>query len=497
MKQVAKYHFLNVDFAVIKFTVIAIFGLLTLASLYFISKGNVLFALVCVAIPIPVYLFYLIFKYPRIGFITSLFCNYFAIGLTRYIPAPLGLMVDASLVLTFVALIFSQFNQKVNWGLAAKDYTVWVVIWAIMTFLQLFNPEAISREAWFYAMRGYAVYSLFTVPMVYILFNKPADFNSFIKMLAWFTLVAVAVGLKQKYIGLDSGEKKWLMIPGNYTTHLLFGQLRVFSIFADAGTYGSSMGYFGVLYIILGIHERIKKDKYFYFFVGLMSLYAMMISGTRSAIAVPLVGFVVYTVLTKRFKVIVSVGVVLFAAFFFLKYTTIGQGNYDIRRMRSAFSEDNASMNVRYENRRMFAEYLATRPFGGGVGSAGNWGMRFTPGTFLAETATDGWYIQIWAEQGIVGLTFYLAMILYIAIKSCFLIFFRLKKPEYINKAIGFTAGMFGLMVSSYTAASLGQMPNTIIVFTSMTLISLMPQWEKAESITVDTESNELILIKA
>jgi hypothetical protein len=412
MKQVAKYHFLNVDFAVIKFTVIAIFGLLTLASLYFISKGNVLFALVCVAIPIPVYLFYLIFKYPRIGFITSLFCNYFAIGLTRYIPAPLGLMVDASLVLTFVALIFSQFNQKVNWGLAAKDYTVWVVIWAIMTFLQLFNPEAISREAWFYAMRGYAVYSLFTVPMVYILFNKPADFNSFIKMLAWFTLVAVAVGLKQKYIGLDSGEKKWLMIPGNYTTHLLFGQLRVFSIFADAGTYGSSMGYFGVLYIILGIHERIKKDKYFYFFVGLMSLYAMMISGTRSAIAVPLVGFVVYTVLTKRFKVIVSVGVVLFAAFFFLKYTTIGQGNYDIRRMRSAFSEDNASMNVRYENRRMFAEYLATRPFGGGVGSAGNWGMRFTPGTFLAETATDGWYIQIWAEQGIVGLTFYLAMIL-------------------------------------------------------------------------------------
>ena len=95
--------------------------------------------------------------------------------------------------------------------------------------------------------------------------------------------------------------------------------------------------------------------------------------------------------------------------------------------------------------------------------------------------ATDGWYIQIWAEQGVVGLTVYLAMILYFFSKSCFLIFFRLKKPEYLYSAIAFTAGMLGLMVSSYTAASLGQLPNTIIVFTSMTLISLMPEWEKRE----------------
>jgi len=372
----------------------------------------------------------------------------------------------------------------VNWALAAKDYTVWVIIWGIMTFLQFFNPEAVSREAWFYAMRGYAVYSLLTVPLVFILFNKPKDLILFINLLAWFTIIGVLVGLKQKYIGLDSGEKKWLMIPGNFTTHMLFGQLRVFSIFADAGTYGSSMGYFGVIYFVLGFHEKKRKQKFFYLIVAILSLYAMMISGTRSAIAVPLVGLVMYTILTKRIKIIISVGILIFAMFFFLKYTTIGQGNYDIRRMRSAFNENNASMNVRYENRRMFAEYLATRPFGGGVGSAGNWGLRFSPNTFLAQTATDGWYIQIWAEQGIVGLTFYLLMIFYFALKSCFLIFFRLKKPEYLYVAIAFTAGMFGLMVSSYTAASLGQMPNTIIVFASMTLIAMMPEWEKGEKNT-------------
>ena len=59
------------------------------------------------------------------------------------------------------------------------------------------------------------------------------------------------------------------------------------------------------------------------------------------------------------------------------------------------------------------------------------------------------------------------------------MIFFRLKKPENISKAIAFTAGMSGLMVSSYSASSLGQMPNTVIVAVSVALISLMPKWEK------------------
>lgn len=481
MEIAGKHDFINIDHTVVKITVISLFVALLTASIYFFSTDNLIFGLICPLIPLPFYALYIIFKYPRTGFIAALFCNYFAIGIGRYLPAPLGLTVDGSLLLTFIALLFSQFNHKVEWKFAAKDYTVWVVVWALMTFLQLFNPEAVSREAWFYAMRGYALYSVFTVPLVYLLFNRPKDLNLLINLLAWFTILAVIKGIGQKVIGLDQWEHRWLMVPGNRITHMLFGKLRVFSFFSDAGTFGGTMGYFGVLYIILGIHEKIKKQKRFYLFVGILALYGMLISGTRSAIAVPLTGFAVYTVLTKNFKTLIVGSFVLFSIFFFLVYTTIGQDNYDIRRMRSGFDENNPSMNLRNQNRKIFADYLANRPFGGGVGSAGNWGLRFSPGTILAETATDGWYIQIWAEQGVVGLVFYLCMVLYFSIKSSFLIFFRLKKPEYIYKAIGFTCGMFGLMVSSYTSASLGQMPNTVIVFASMTFISLMPEWEKEE----------------
>jgi O-antigen ligase len=150
--------------------------------------------------------------------------------------------------------------------------------------------------------------------------------------------------------------------------------------------------------------------------------------------------------------------------------------------MRSAFAEDNASLNVRVENRKLFADYLKSRPFGGGVGSSGNMGLRFNPNSFLAQTATDGYYIQVWAELGIVGLASYLIMLFYFVLKSSFIIFFRLKKPENIYKAIGFTCGMYGLMISAYSSSSLGQLPNIIIVFASATLISLMPKWEKQDS---------------
>jgi hypothetical protein len=458
-----------------------LFGVLLAIAIFFFSKNNLTGGIAVLILPLPVYMIYLFFSNPRISFITVFFLNFFAVGLARYIDAPVGLSVDAMLVLTWITLIFYQFNKKIKWEDAAKDYTGLVIAWFLMTLFQLFNPEAVSREAWFYAMRSYALYSLLTVPLVYLIFNKPKDLDLYITLLAWFTIAAVAKALMQKYIGLDFAEKRWLNMPGNRTTHLLFGQLRVFSFFSDAGTFGGSMGFFTIIFTIFGINEKKLRKKLFYFMVALGAMYALMISGTRSAVAVPLAGFVVYAFLSKKFKIMLIMGLLVFGAFFFLKYTTIGQGNYDIRRMRSAFAEDNASMNVRLENRRMFAEYLKTRPFGGGVGSAGNWGLRFSPDTFLAQTATDGWYVQIWAEQGIVGLVFYALMILYMVFKSSLIIFFRLKKPENIMRAIAFVSGICGLMVSSYTSSALGQMPNTIIAFTAFVFISLMPEWEKKE----------------
>ncbi|MFA6589247.1 MAG: O-antigen ligase family protein [Bacteroidales bacterium] len=467
---------------IIKAVVITVLVLLLAGAIYFFSKDQMLAGMVLLALPFPLLYLVWVFSSPRLGFISLLFANYFVVGLGRYIPVPTGLMVDALLLLTLLAVFLSQFNQKIEWKNAVRDYTMLALIWMIMTAFQLLNPEAVSRAAWFYAMRSQAFYMLLTIILVYLVFNKARDLDLFIKLTAWFTVLAVSKGLIQKYIGVDSWEYQWLLVPGNRTTHLLAGQhLRVFSFFADAGTYGSSMAYAGVVFTVLGLHAETRKKQVFYLLVALGGIFGMVISGTRSAVAVLLMGYMLYTLLSKRFKTMVSMGVFLLLAFIFLKYTTIGQSNYDIRRMRSVFNREDASLNVRLDNRRLFREYLSDKPFGGGVGSSGNWGLRFTPDTFLAKVPTDGWYVQLWVEQGIVGLSFYLLLLFYFLFKSVFLIFFRLKKPENRFRAIAFVSGMSGLMVSSYSAASLGQLPNTIIVVTSMALISMMTDWEKKE----------------
>jgi hypothetical protein len=470
--------------------VLGFFLVLMLVALFLFAGNNLVTGLATMFSPIMLIVIIAIIVKPRFGILTVMFANYFSIGMSRYVNLPTGLMVDGFLIITLVGLFFSQLNNKVEWKDGWRDLTYLVIFWMFMTALQLINPEAVSRAAWFYAMRSMALYSAFIVPLVYWIYNKPKDMVAFVNITAWFTILGILKGLQQKFIGPDPWEQIWLDVPGNQTTHVLFGVLRIFSFFADAGTYGGIMAYFGVVYLILAIHIKGKPGlRLFYFFVAIGALYAMIISGTRSAIAVPFVGFFVYAFLTKNFKAMFATGIFLFFAFFFLRYTTIGDNYYEIRRMRTIFEEDEASLKVREENRDLFQKYMASRPFGGGVGSAGNWGLRFSPGTFLAETPTDGWFTQVWVEQGVIGLTFYLFMLIYMSVKSGIYILFKIKSQNYRFAAIAFLSGAFGMYISSYTASTIGQMPGTIIFFMSMCFISLMPEWEKKKLTSWEVET--------
>jgi hypothetical protein len=157
--------------------------------------------------------------------------------------------------------------------------------------------------------------------------------------------------------------------------------------------------------------------------------------------------------------------------FVFFKYTWIGQDNQYIRRMRTAFDLNDASLQVRLENQQRLSVYLADKPFGGGIGHAGVKAQRYLPNAYLSSIPTDSWYVLIWAEQGIVGLFLHLAILFYILIKGSYLIMFRIRDPELKMKMAALASGMFGVMVASYGNAVLGTMPTSIILYTSMALL--------------------------
>lgn len=457
---------------------LGIFLTVIITLIYLTAKAGMTAGIGILTLPFLLTVIYLIFINARYGLLLLFVINYFALGLVRYIPAPWGLTVDGLLLLSWISLFFKAFNEKIPIGKAKNDLVLLASIWYGYILFQLVNPEAVSREAWFYAMRGVGLYKFLILPLAFILLDHPKYLKLMLKIWLVFTALAVLKGLMQKFMGFDRFEQEWLD-GGGALTHIILSGVRYFSFFSDAGNYGASMGFSGVVFSIIALHAKKMKTRIVYGTVAILAFYGMLISGTRGAMAVPAMGFLLYTILSKRAIIFVPGFTFMIVAFVFLKFTTIGQDNYEIRRARTALDPNDASFQVRRENQRRLAVYLASRPFGGGIGAAGNWGQRFTPHTFLANVATDSWYVMIWAEMGIIGLLMHIFILLYIVVKSAWIIMSKLKNPGLTTPLMALLSGAFGIMIASYGNGVLGQMPNGIIIYLSMAFIWMAQDWEK------------------
>ncbi len=155
------------------------------------------------------------------------------------------------------------------------------------------------------------------------------------------------------------------------------------------------------------------------------------------------------------------------------------QSNPQVARIRTALNPtEDPSFLVRLEREKVLSAYLRDKPIGGGVGSAGFWGKRFTPGTFLAETPTDGHYSRIWMETGIVGLYLYLLMFLYIFIRISQKVWV-IEDDELRLKIAGLVGSFVGLAVASYTNGLIVQLPTGPIVYLSLVFIYRSVEWDK------------------
>jgi O-antigen ligase len=149
--------------------------------------------------------------------------------------------------------------------------------------------------------------------------------------------------------------------------------------------------------------------------------------------------------------------------------------------MRSAFDPNDASFQVRLENQRTLSVYLASRPFGGGIGHAGVKAKKYLPNAFLSQIATDSWYVMIWAEQGIVGLMLHLFILFYIVVKASNRIMYKIRDPILQMKMAALLSGMVGVMVASYGNAVLGTVPTAITIYMSMALMLSSEKFDKED----------------
>jgi len=479
---------------------LVIAGILVLSVIlsFLIAKGG-LMAVIGLLILLPA-LIYLnrLFNYPTLGIITLLLFSFVSIGLTRYIKGvPLGLGIDGLLILTYIAIFFRNFYKKINFDQANRDITYLLFFWFAYAILEFFNPQALSKSAWFYAMRGMSMYPVLLLPIALMLLKRLRHLYLLLYIWGIFTILATLKGLQQYYIGLDPGEQFWIDTVGGIT-HIINGKLRVFSFFSDAGQFGAAQAAAGTVGVLVAISIKGKRNKIFFLIVGFTGLWGMILSGTRGAMIVPMIGGGVYLILRKNIRILVIGGVIMAFIYVFFAYTFIGDSNYQIARMRTAFRpEEDASYIVRLENRAILKTYLADKPFGGGIGSAGNWGQRFSPTGFLANVATDSWYVQIWAEQGIVGLFIHLFILSYIMLKGFYLVMTRVKNTELAGVLGALIAGYAGVMGASYGNGILGQMPTGALVYLSWAFIFMAQQLDREFSYLISIgKSPQSLFIK-
>jgi hypothetical protein len=419
-----------------------------------------------------------IFLEPRLGIIALICYCFLLFFISRLVGGsiPFGMAVDGLLVLTWIAVAFH--HDRYDWRLVQNDLCLLSVAWFVVNLFEMLNPGA-SLVGWYQEMRSTTLYWVLLVPLAMLLFHQRRDLNLFLFLIIGLSVLGTLNGLKQLYFGPSAGEQIFLL--ENAKTHLLWGKLRVFSFYSDAGQFGAAQAHVALIAGILALGPfKLWKKALLAAAAGLL-IVGMLISGTRGALFALMAGTAVALLISNNIKAFVLGSMVAMAAFGVLKYTKIGDSNYNIYRMRTALDPSDASFNVRLTNQLRLREYLADRPFGGGVGTIGNSGIHYNEGTVLASIPPDSYWVKVWAMYGVVGLTIWMGIMLYI-LGKCGGIVWHIRDPGLKTKLIALTAGFAGSFFCSYGNEVINFMPSALVVYLSWAFVFLGPRLDAPAS---------------
>lgn len=293
---------------------------------------------------------------PKVGVYACLIIGFFLFShslgdiVGRILPIQTGLLLDGCLLLSLLGVL-SKANKD-DWSRLHNPATYLVLFWLLYNVFELINPESISREPWLVAVRGFSLYWFEITIIGLICLTKRADLELFIRLWLISCLIHALWSFKQQYLGLTDLEADWLENIGR-STHLLNGQLRSFSLCPDAGQFGAVMAHASLYAFIRMLDEPTLRRKMLYAVLGAVYFWGYAVAGSRGPIVVLGAGFAIYLLLRRNIVLLVTGSIVLGLAFGMLKYTHIGQSNYQIQRMRSSMDPNDPSLQLRLYNQRL------------------------------------------------------------------------------------------------------------------------------------------------
>ena len=468
--------------------VLLLFLLFLLALYQLATAGITSFMMICL-LPFAILYIYTAFRWKMFTFWTLIIINYLIQmkNISESLPIPMSLP-NEMLQIILLAIAIIDVRETPNFDRAINIMLLALIIWCGFCTLQLLNDTCnlgIDLGRWYTGARlmAFQILYIFLVFTIYI--SSPQILIRYIKLWAVLSLFTVYWTWKQQYIGLTVVENAWMQTRGRSTHILNAGTLiRYFSTFSDAANFGCNAAATTVAFVLFGITSRIKFDRIFYIVTGLLVFWAMFASGTRTAIFCVAAGFLVYIFLSKSFKIAVPFTVVFGICAFLLVFTTIGNGNQQIRRMRSAFNKDDASANVRDINKDAIRKYIKDAPWGIGLGM----GYNVPANNKYAKLATippDSEYVHIWIKTGPIGITLFLLTTFLMFAGACCVVLFKLRNKSLIGIGAGFCCSFVAIQLGGYANQVLMQFPNCLIFYGGLSIVYVLPyiepEWIKYE----------------
>lgn len=455
--------------------------LLFLLAIYeFITAGFAPFAIIC-ALPLLAFAVIISFRYQMLVFWLLIVINYLIMW--QLTPVPSGVPVSlVNEMLEIVLLAFLIIDVKdTKYERLGNIMFFTLIIWCGFCTLEVLNDTCglgMDVASWYQGVRlmSFQLMYAFIVFTLYISDSKILTKYLFV----WGALALFAVFWvwKQKYLGLTPGENAWLHGPSG-RQHLIAGGslIRYWSIYTDAANFGVGMASTAIAFIIFGITSKIRKHRIYFLIVGFACAWAMFPTGTRTAIFTFIAGFMTYIFLSKSFKIAIPVSIVFAIFVFILAFTDIGNGNQQIRRMRSAFDKEDASSNARSINQTAMRKYLKEAPWGLGLGNkdvpANN---KFN---YVYHLPADSEYVYIWMRTGVIGITTFLICTAFMLFGACWIVFFTLKSPSLRGIGAGFCCAMVSQQLGGYGNQVLMQFPNCLTFYGGIAIVYILPYIEK------------------
>ncbi|MFD2934552.1 O-antigen ligase family protein [Spirosoma flavum] len=444
---------------------------------YLVSKMGMAGAIMSVLLPIVLVLVIMILLEPRLGLLLYIQFS-FTVGFTRFvqIDVPVGLLIDGLLALTLFSLFLN--GQRMEWRRMRSPAFALIAIWFLYTVIELINPEAPYRPAWFFHVRAFSLHWFLVACIIMVAPITRKDIAIFVNSWLIWSFLAALWSFKQQYIGLSPAEVVWLNSGFNARTHMLFGQLRCFSFYSDAAQFGAEMAGVTLVALIRVFEEKTLLKKAAYIVLTLVFFWGYAISGTRSALFVLVAGFAFYLLLKRDIPKLLMGLALSIPLFLLLMYTSVGSSNYQVQRMRSALTPMNdPSFMLRLQNQEKLKAYLQDLPFGAGIGTSTDMGARFSPWHWASQIPPDSWYVELWIETGRVGVTLYILMLIGLVGIGVFRVW-QLKDPWLVKVMYGFLAEFVGIALMGYSNPVLGQFPTSSVIFISSMLIATCNRWD-------------------